>query len=95
MKEEKVDKSVSDDMSKTEREEAIQISILTQNVAALTFAVEALNSVVMSVVHSIKDQIEVPDWKTQEDVEKDVGEIVNKCIKKVTEANGPREADKS
>lgn len=68
--------------------------LLTQNVAALASAVQTLNDVQLVILHNLKD-LEIPEWKSIEDIEKDVAAKVTECVKAIRRAYGPNETDKS
>ena len=94
--EEKTDKTVPDDVVKKnfERTEALQINLLTENLAALAFSLQSLNSVVLSIVHNIPD-FKVPEWKDAKEVEDELGKVITECIEKVNKLYGLGKADKS
>lgn len=82
---------------RTMPKEELQIRLLTENVTALTYTVQMQNAVILALVQNMKDQhgFKVPDWKDKEEVEKELGGILEKCAKKVDELYGQRETDKS
>lgn len=94
------DKTVSyDEIQKQfEKEEAMQIRLLTENVAALTFTVQAQNAVILTLLKNAKEHdasFAVPEWKDDKEAEAELGEILNECIDKVNKAYGPRKTNKS
>lgn len=70
------------------------LELITENLAALTAAVQTLNDVQLVLLHNVKN-LELPEWEKLEDIEKDVGEKVTNCIKSVRKVYGQRQADKS
>lgn len=82
---------------KTVPKDELKIQLLTENVAALTYTVQMQNALILALVKNMKDQhgFKIPDWKDKEEVEKELGDILEKCIKKVDELYGQREANKS
>lgn len=97
--EEKTDKTLSNEElnARFERIEAQQINILTQNVAALTFAIQSLNSVVLALLNDRVQggDFKVPEWKNKEEAEKAIGKVAEECIKKVNKAYGLGKTNKS
>lgn len=74
--------------------EVSELDLLTQNLAALTAAVQTLNDVQLVMLHNMKD-MKMPDWKSKSDVENDVSQKVIDCIKAVRKVYGQHETDKS
>lgn len=70
------------------------LELITENLAALTVAVQTLNDVQLVLLHNVKN-LELPEWKTLEDIDKAVGDKVKDCVKSVRKVYGPRQADKS
>lgn len=68
-------------------------AIITETLAMLTQAYEVQNSVILTLLHNF--DIEIPEWKSQEDIKEDVGDKLEACIKALRKAHGPSEADKS
>lgn len=82
---------------RTMPKDELQIRLLTENITALTYTVQMQNAVILALVQNVKDQhgFKVPDWKDKEEVEKELGDILEKCAKKVDELYGQRKTNKS
>ena len=97
--EEKTDKTLpTDELSKRLKEEnALQMGILNESVAALAFSVQSLNVLVLSLIHNMKkkDGFDIPGWKTEKEIADDVGKIAADCIEKVNKVYGLSKANKS
>ena len=81
-------------IEEVEDRKATELEAMAQNIAMLATAVQTLNDVVLVLAKDI-DVNKLPDWKTKEEIEKDVGPKIQKCIELVRKTYGPSEADKS
>ena len=70
-----------------------EIELLTQNIAALTVAVQTQNDVLMVLLHNL--DLKIPDWKEKTDVEKEIGPKVQACIEAVRKVYGRSETNKN
>lgn len=70
-----------------------EFEVIVDNLMALTAMVQSQNDVILVLLHNL--DINVPDWKTKEDIEKEVGPKVQKCIDLMRKIYGPSKADKS
>lgn len=82
---------------RTMPKDELQIRLLTENMTTLAYTVQMQNAVILALVQNVKDQhgFKVPDWKNKEEVEKELGDILEKCAKKVDELYGQRKTNKS
>ena len=71
----------------------VAISALTDTVAQLTVAMQTQNDILLVLLHNL--DLQTPDWKTIDDIEKEVGPKVQKCIDLMRKIHGPSETDKS
>lgn len=71
------------------------IELLTQNVAALTVAIQTQNDIILCLLHKFELNHDLPLWTTKEAMEKDVGPKVKACIESVRRLYGHPETDKS
>lgn len=69
-----------------------EIELLTQNVAALTVAIQTQNDVLLVLLHNL--DLKIPDWKEKTDVEKEVGPKIQACIEAMRKIYGRSETDK-
>lgn len=69
------------------------IELLTQNVAALTLAIQTQNDVLLVLLHNL--DLKIPDWKEKADVEKEVGPKIQACVEAMRKIYGRSETDKS
>lgn len=67
------------------------IELLTQNVAALTVAIQTQNDVLLVLLHNL--DLKIPDWKEKADVEKEVGPKIQACIEAMRKVYGRSETD--
>lgn len=81
--EEKTDKEVS------------ELDLLTQNLAALTAAVQTQNDVLLCLLHNFDLVHDTPMWVSKEALEEDVKPKVQACIEAVRNAYGQFKTDKS
>lgn len=70
------------------------IELLTQNVAALTMAIQTQNDVLLCLLHKFNVDSDLPVWTTKEGVEKEVGPKIQACIEAVRKVYGRSETDK-
>lgn len=71
-----------------------EIELLTTNVTILSNAVETLNNILLVLLYNNKD-LKIPEWNSKEDVEKELGAEIRKCVEAVRKTYGPGETDKS
>lgn len=78
-------------------EDAINFRLLTENIAALTYTIQAQNAVILALLHNAKrdPNFDIPKWDNKEEVEKELGSTLDECIKKVNELYGLGKTDKS
>lgn len=69
------------------------IELLTQNVAALTLAIQTQNDVLLVLLHNL--DLKIPDWKEKADVEKEIGPKIQACVEAMRKIYGRSETDKS
>lgn len=81
----------SNDPELTIQDVAKGVAALTETVEMLASYINTINDVVLVLASK---GIELPDWKTKDDVES-VSEEVKKCVKLIRGIYGPGEADKS
>lgn len=68
------------------------LELLTQNVAALTMAIQTQNDVLLVLLHNL--DLKMPDWKEKTDIEKEVGPKIQACLEAVRKVYGRSKADK-
>lgn len=71
------------------------IELLTQNVAALTMAVQTQNAVLMCLLHKFNLETDLPTWQDKETFEKEMARKVDACDKAIRKIYGHSETDKS
>lgn len=69
------------------------LELLTQNVAALTMAIQTQNDVLLVLLHNL--DLKIPDWKEKTDIEKEVGPKIQACIEAMRRVYGRSKTDKS
>ena len=72
----------------------LKIEDLADTVAMLTVTVQTMNDVLLVLATQI-DTSQLPQWKTKEDIEKEVGPKIQKCIELIKDTYGHGETDKS
>lgn len=78
-------------------EDAINFRLITENIAALTYTVQAQNAIILTLLHNAQrdPNFVIPDWKDKDEVEKEIGPIIDESTKKVNELYGLSKTDKS
>lgn len=71
-----------------------EAELLTQNVAALTVAVQTQNAVIMCLLHKLNIETDLPTWQNKETFEKEMAKKVDACDKAIRKIYGHPEADK-
>lgn len=69
------------------------VALLTDSVAELTAAVQMQNNVILVLLHNL--ELKYPDWKSQADIEKEVGPKIQKCFELMRSIYGPDKTNKS
>lgn len=70
------------------------LELITENLAALTAAVETQNDVIICLLHKL-DTKDVPEWKDKKELEEEMGPKLEACIKAVRKVYGQLKTDKS
>lgn len=70
------------------------IELLTQNVAALTVAIQTQNAVLMCLLHKFNPETDLPTWQNKEIFEKEMAKKVDACDKAIRKIYGRPETDK-
>ena len=70
------------------------IELLTQNVAALTMAIQTQNAVLMCLLHKFNPETDLPPWQDKEAFEKEMAAKVDACDKAIRKIYGRSETDK-
>lgn len=71
-----------------------EVELLTQNVAALTVAVQTQNAVIMCLLHKLNIETDLPTWQNKEIFEKEMAAKVDACDKAIRKIYEHSEADK-
>lgn len=71
-----------------------EVELLTQNVAALTIAVQTQNAVIMCLLHKLNIETDLPTFQDKESFEKEMTEKVDACDKAIRKIYGRSETDK-
>lgn len=71
------------------------IELLTQNVAALTVAIQTQNAVLMCLLQKFNPETDLPAWQDKETFEKEMAKKVDACDKAIRKIYGHSETDKS
>lgn len=72
-----------------------EVELLTQNVAALTVAVQTQNAVIMCLLHKLNIETDLPTFQNKEAFEKEMAAKVDACDKAIRKIYGPSKTDKS
>jgi len=72
-----------------------EVELLTQNVAALTVAVQTQNAVIMCLLHKLNIETDLPAFQDKETFEKEMAAKVDACDKAIRKIYGPSKTDKS
>lgn len=69
-----------------------ELALLTQNIAALTVAIQTQNDVLLVLLHNL--DLKIPDWKDKTEIEKEVGPKIQQCVELMRKIYGRSETDK-
>lgn len=72
-----------------------EVELLTQNVAALTVAVQTQNAVIMCLLHKLNIETDLPTFQNKEAFEKEMAAKVDACDKAIRKIYERSETDKS
>lgn len=70
------------------------LELITENLAALTVAVETQNDIILCLLHKL-DVKDVPEWRGKKELEEEMEPKIKACIESVRSLYGQLEADKS
>lgn len=80
-------------MEYSEKEDKeLDLRTMADTIVMLSAAIQTQNDVLLTLLHNL--DLKIPDWKTKEELEKDVGPKVQACVKAVRKVYGRSEADK-
>lgn len=84
---------VTDKTVPKENVETLAIKAMSDNIAALTYLVDALSKLVSALVYNVDpDNFKIPTWKSEEELQKAIGELTTKILEA---QSGPSKTDKS
>lgn len=78
-----------DGVSEEELKKVDNEALITTSLARLTYTVQIMNDVLLVLLSDAKKRgLEIPEWKTRDDVDKDVAESITKCVQLMKEVYG-------
>lgn len=80
---------MEEEVTKNETKNIDTMVYLTTTMAILSKEIQTMNDVLLVLVHNAKKNgIEIPEWKSQKDVEADIAPTLQACIDMMKEAYG-------
>lgn len=80
---------MEEEVAKDGSKELDAMAYVTQTIAILSREIQVMNDVLLVLVHNAKKNgIEIPEWKSQKDVEADIASTLQACIDMMKEAYG-------
>lgn len=69
------------------------VDMLTESVVELSYAVQTQNAIILVLLHN--SDLKLPEWKSLEDVQNDVGAKVEKCTELIRSLHGHDQTNQS
>lgn len=95
---EKIAKEVPKEVAeeRKERIEAEHLVAMTETLSTLSLTVEFQNILILALLGELKQRGgELPNWKTEADVERDAKPLLDECLNLMNKIYGQRKTDKS